>query len=312
MEPGPPQRPGLGVRRSGRNRALYASEHGPFSDDEINLIERGKNYGHPLVIGLTDGNYNGLAAAASDQASLPGRWHTTYPTISSEKANATLLGANYRDPIASLYPLSNAFLTTVLTRIRSHTPDDPTWNSEAPSSLAVYTATAIPGWQNSLLIPTLKKGKLIRLKLTANGSGVASDTLMYFKGPVRYRDLAFSPDGTKLYLATDSASITSGPSEEAPKGTACQGCLLEFTYVSGGTATTPTQGSSTMTPEKAFQTTMSLVKSLKPKDRRVKRAGLPAAQQPVFDLFLKPEMTAEEKTRAQRSAPALLVALRQQ
>lgn len=31
---------------------LFASEHGPASDDEINLIERGKNYGWPNVAGF--------------------------------------------------------------------------------------------------------------------------------------------------------------------------------------------------------------------------------------------------------------------
>jgi glucose/arabinose dehydrogenase len=38
---------------------LYSSEHGPFSDDEVNVIESGRNYGWPNVIGFCDGNYNG-------------------------------------------------------------------------------------------------------------------------------------------------------------------------------------------------------------------------------------------------------------
>ncbi|UOQ71813.1 PQQ-dependent sugar dehydrogenase [Hymenobacter cellulosilyticus] len=290
---------------------LYSSEHGPYSDDEINLLEKGKNYGHPLVIGLADGNYDGLAAGASDHEQLPGRWHTTYPTIGSEKANAAAIGPNYRDPLYSLYPLSNQFLTTVLTRTRAHSPNEPTWNSEAPSSLAVYTAAAIPGWQNSLLIPALKKGKLIRLKLTDNGARIGSDTLMYFRGPVRYRDVALSPDGRRLYLATDSTSITSGPSEEAPKGNTYKGCVLELTYLDGGSAETPV-AANRPTPEQALREATALVQKLKPQDRQVKRAGLPAAQQPIFDLLLKPTLTAQEKTRAQRNAAELLRALRQQ
>ncbi len=89
---------------------LYSSEHGPFSDDEINIIEKGKNYGHPLIIGYPDGNYNGLAAGVSNHDHLPGQWHTTYPQIKSEQENVKLIGAeNYRAPLKTLYPNSSGF-----------------------------------------------------------------------------------------------------------------------------------------------------------------------------------------------------------
>ena len=214
---------------------FYETEHGPFSDDEVNILERGKNYGHPLVIGYNDNNYNGLAAGVSEHTSLPGLWHTAYPLIGSENANAAAIGAaTYRDPIKTLYPNSNAFLKPLFIKTRAHDPSAPEWPSEAPSSLAVYTAAGIPGWQNSLLIPALKHGKLIRLQLNATGTGVLGDTLTYFKGPVRYRDVALAPDGKRLYLITDSTSVSSGPSKEDPKNISCKGCLLEFTYQRGG------------------------------------------------------------------------------
>jgi glucose/arabinose dehydrogenase len=57
---------------------LYECEHGPFSDDEVNIIDKGKNYGHPLIIGYADGNYDGLAACATSHDLLPGKWHTSY------------------------------------------------------------------------------------------------------------------------------------------------------------------------------------------------------------------------------------------
>ncbi|TGD79867.1 PQQ-dependent sugar dehydrogenase [Hymenobacter wooponensis] len=304
---------GLAYAVVGGTGQLYSSEHGAFSDDEINLIEKGKNYGHPLVLGFADGNYNGLAAAASDRATLPGPWHTTYPTIGSEQANAKALGAAYREPLTTFYPLTHQFLTTVLTRIREKAPEQPTWNSEAPSSLAAYTAAAIPGWQNSLLVPTLKKGKLIRLQLAPDGRRIVGDTLIYFKAPVRYRDVTVSPDGTRLYLLTDSTTVTSGPSEDAPKGTSCKGCLLEFTYIGGGTATRPVASApKAPSPEQALQEATAMVRRMKPQDQRVKRAGLPAAQRPLFDLLLKPTPTTTEKARLRQGAPALLAGLRQQ
>ncbi|GGK59258.1 PQQ-dependent sugar dehydrogenase [Rufibacter glacialis] len=236
---------GLAYAEVGGTGRIYASEHGPFSDDEINFVERGKNYGHPLIIGYQDNNYNGLAAGVSDQAQQPGAWHTTYPTIRNEKENAAALGALYRDPLYSFNPTSNAFLTKILTQIRSGENSSPDWPSEAPSSIGVYTASGIPGWQNSLLVPTLKTGKLFRLPLNPAGTDVTGDTLVYFRSKVRYRDLAISPDGKKLYLAVDSSSVTSGPSGEDPKGSQYRGSILEFTYVKGGTALKKASGGTT-------------------------------------------------------------------
>jgi len=214
---------------NGKGR-FYSSEHGPYSDDEINIIEEGKNYGHPLVLGYADGNYNGLAASVSNNNKLPGKWHTTYPDIKNEELAAKQIGASqYRNPIKTLYPNSHQFLTNLYNNVQSDVKDLE-WASEAPSSLEVYTANAIPGWHNSLLLPTLKGNKLIRLKLNDDGSGITGDTLNYFKGPVRYRDIAISPNGLKLYLAVDSGSVTSGPSKADPKSISYRGCIVEFTY----------------------------------------------------------------------------------
>lgn len=49
----------MGLRNSqgltlGRNGNLYASDHGPINDDEVNLIQKGGNYGWPDVAGYCD------------------------------------------------------------------------------------------------------------------------------------------------------------------------------------------------------------------------------------------------------------------
>ena len=104
------------------------------------------------------------------------------------------------------------------------------WPSEAPSSIDVYTSDAIPGWKNSLLLPTLKGGKLLRIKLDGTGDKIVGDTICYFKSKERYRDMAISPDGRKIYLAVDSTTVTSGPSKENPQQISYRGCILEYTY----------------------------------------------------------------------------------
>jgi len=207
---------------------IYAVEHGPYSDDEVNLLEKGANYGHPLVIGYDDGNYNGLAASVSDNEDYPGVWNTSYPLIKDEKQNARTIGSTFKNPITSFYPTGNNLLTELYTSIQNG--DKQEWQSFAPSSVEVYQSDAIPGWRNSLLIPTLKAARLLRVKLDNNGKVANSTVYEYVRGNVRYRDIAISNDGLKLYVAVDSASVSSGPSKADPKQVSYRGSILELTY----------------------------------------------------------------------------------
>jgi len=220
---------GLAFALVGGKERLYSSEHGPYSDDEINMISKGKNYGHPLVIGYPDGNYDGLAASVSNESKYPGKWHTTYPFIRSEKANADSIGRNYTEPLVSLYPTPGAELSKLFNSIK--TGKDSGWNSYAPSGISVYQSDAIPGWNASLLVTSLKQGKLLRLKI--NPDGTINPKVHEFASSLsRYRDVTVSPDGRKIYLITDSSAITSGPTAENPKSINQRGCIIELTYQS--------------------------------------------------------------------------------
>src|SRR5688572_28523674 len=136
---------------------LYSSEHGPYSDHELNVVEKGRNYGWPAIAGFCDGNYNGRYIGDI--------------VITSEQNNCISLNA--KEPLRSLFPVT--------------TPPDSTtsnlgWPSTAPSGTDFYGATAIPGWQNSILVAQLKTGVISRFKLSSDGQYIISDTINYFRG----------------------------------------------------------------------------------------------------------------------------------
>jgi len=73
----------------------------------------------------------------------------------------------------------------------------------APSGMAFYTASAIPGWRGSVLIGSLSPGALVRLELT-NGR-VTRETRYLGELGERIRDVTVGPDGF-VYLVTDSGN----------------------------------------------------------------------------------------------------------
>ena len=189
---------------------LYSSEHGPWSDDEVNIIERGRNYGWNRVAGFCDGNYNGRNIGGYD--------------VIDEQANCTAL--NVKEPLRSIFPSNNP----------PSGGDFMTWPTMAPSGTDFYGSLAIPGWQNSLLIATLKSGKIVRYKLSSDGQNIISDTISYFVGQGRYRDVVVSPDGLRIYVACDSVGNTSGPTGNVLTSPPNPGSILEFTYQVSGPA----------------------------------------------------------------------------
>lgn len=230
---------------------LYGASHGPFSDDELNVLERGKNYGHPLVIGYSaDGNYNNAKG---------GPITSSLPLITNEVTNASNL-ADYKDPMYSFFnpPAGNTSTPWTVQHIYNNTffTGPPSgnaqnmnqfWASIAPSGMESYTNTKIPGWRNSLLLASLKKGYIMRVKPNAAETGLdligGADTAVVFNTQNRFRDLAMDADGVSVYAVVDRSGSTSGPTSDNPVSSACAGCIVKYTFKgylnSGGTSTIP-------------------------------------------------------------------------
>jgi trimeric autotransporter adhesin len=235
------------------NGNLYGSSHGPFSDDEVNILQGNKNYGHPLIVGFkADANYNGVRAAT---ATFPG-WGNEYNGVGPNPTplacslpvinETTTTLTNYQDPIYSFFGGTNGANNTTVTNIYNLGAlgnNNALWPSIAPSGMDAYTNTKIPGWKNSLFLASLKRGYIMRIKPNAAGTGVdqlmGSDTVTVANTTNRFRDLAFDPNGWSFYGVVDRSGSTSGPTATNSVSSSCPGCVIKYTFLgyrSSGTA----------------------------------------------------------------------------
>jgi len=182
------------------NWILYNSEHGDKTDDEVNIIQAGNNYGWPKVAGMCDNNYN-------DTDANPNNDRLANQIIHNETDFCT--ANNVVEPIFSFFNVGGP-------SVPSSSASNYTWPTIAPSSIDYYDQMYIPGWKNSLLVTSLKLG-MYRLKLKAAGDGIDSsstpqiiDTIPYLHD-YRIRDIAIAPTGDTIFLAIDSSGSTSGP-----------------------------------------------------------------------------------------------------
>lgn len=72
------------------NDRLYSSEHGPETDDEVNIIEKGRNYGWPLVRGFCDQAEAGSCATNNVREPLQA-WTPTIAVSGMDYYNKSLI-----------------------------------------------------------------------------------------------------------------------------------------------------------------------------------------------------------------------------
>ncbi|MFT5338051.1 MAG: glucose/arabinose dehydrogenase, partial [Luteibaculaceae bacterium] len=178
--------------------SMYDVEHGDRTDDEINQLIPGQNYGWKQVRGFySDGNF-------------PGEENF----VNTYTPPASMPNTSIEDPLFSW----------------CSTPPDSSagyldWCTIAPSDGVYYgTNGDIVAWRNSFLVVTLKDGAITDRSvhfIPLNGDGSVNQNspkldTNYFAGDQalngRLRDIAISLDGSQIYLinngGTDRDKIT--------------------------------------------------------------------------------------------------------
>lgn len=223
------------------NGLLYSSEQGPKTDDEVNILEGGANYGWPHVAGFQDNmayQFARWADATTPCEQLQFSDITIDPSVPVE--DETDYTEPFNPPLATMFTVPNDWNFT-----------DPAcggidficWPTVAPSSIQVYMPQSggVPGWENSLITTTLKRGSLYLLPLAEDGRSLRGPIERYFQSENRFRDIALSPDFRTIYVATDNSGLAEAMSGGTTNTMQNPGAILVFTYTGegGGTATAP-------------------------------------------------------------------------
>lgn len=183
-----------GLIHNPNNDMIYAIEHGDRSDDEINILYKGMNYGWKNARGYHyDNNFEGESNFVSS--------YTPHPLISNDSL------------VSAFYSWCSGTPST--------DPNNSNWCTVAPSDGIYYESLAIPEWTNSLLVVTLKNGtntdqQVYQFKLNPDGKSLVPSTTeepnpkTFFSEDQskngRLRDIAISPDGKKIFLINNGGA----------------------------------------------------------------------------------------------------------
>jgi PQQ-dependent dehydrogenase (s-GDH family) len=213
---------------------LYSSEQGPKTDDEVNILKSGGNYGWPNVVGYRDNKayeFARWAEATTPCSQLKFSDLAIHPSVPRQPESA--FKKTMIDPLATLF--------TVPTGFDFHDPackgiDYICWPTVAVSSVEHYESkgTGIAGWDKVLLVTTLKRGSLYVVPLKPEGKTASGFLSRYFQSENRYRDTALSPDGKTIFIATDPSGLAESATGGVTRQMQDKGSILAFTYVGEG------------------------------------------------------------------------------
>ena len=222
----------------GPDGTLYATEHGPKTDDEVNILEKGGNYGWPHVAGLRDDQayeYVRWSEAKIPCATLTFNDYEVPRSVPRERESE--FRAPLVEPIATLFTVPTGFDFQNAACKGVHLL---CWPTVSLSGIAYYGGrgeAAIPRWEGSLLLTTMKRGSLYVLPLDASRRKAGGPIRRYLQSENRYRDVAVHPDGRTIYVATDSGGLVEARGGGSTSGLEDRGAILAFRYKGEGPGT---------------------------------------------------------------------------
>jgi PQQ-dependent dehydrogenase (s-GDH family) len=214
----------------GTNNQLYSSEHGPATDDEINMIIGGKNYGWPHVAGFQDDiNYSYCNRSSSPTCGNQNFNILVCPDDAEVSLESEWSSPEFQPPLASMFvvedaaDLENNCSVAFICR-----------PGVAPSSIEYYEEgeNGVPGWGKSLLVSSLKKGSVFRYELNEDGTEIINGPFQYFNTVNRYRDIVAAPDNRTFYVLTDNGGNTlNADGTNSTSQLANAGRILKFEWI---------------------------------------------------------------------------------
>jgi PQQ-dependent dehydrogenase (s-GDH family) len=211
---------------------VYSSEQGPKSDDELNILRAGGNYGWPRIAGYQDdaayvyGNWSARAGGCD-----PADYNAfVIPDDVPQLAESDFHPGNLVAPVRTFFtvPPEFDFLAQGEKKCGPSGLYFICYPTVAPSNLDIYNMDAIPGWHDSFLMTTLKTGTLFRMPRM--GDTLVDGPFRLFRSVNRYRDTAVSRDGTVIYVATDSTGLAADLNGVPTSELENPGAILAFRY----------------------------------------------------------------------------------
>jgi len=219
----------------GPDGTLYATEHGPKTDDEVNILVSGGNYGWPNVAGfLDDKAYEHANWELAENPPCEETQFSEYEipeNVPHEPESA--FTEDMVEPIATMFTVDTGW-NFVVADCRG--VDFICWPTVGVTSIQYYEGgdDRIPGWGKVLLAPTLKRGSIYMLPLSEDGQTIEGTVERYFQTNNRYRDIAISADGKSIYVATDATGLAENKDGGTTSELENPGQILVFTYEGEG------------------------------------------------------------------------------